>query len=74
MREEGMDFPHARLRASPRIVFVEDFDMNSARHRVQGVDVWSNNPRRPLEASGTSGQWRFARYAPRIGKPRLICH
>jgi len=30
--------------------------MNTARHLVQGVDVWLNNPRRPLEASGTSGQ------------------
>jgi starch phosphorylase len=30
--------------------------MNVARHLVQGVDVWLNNPRRPLEASGTSGQ------------------
>ncbi|MBV8676233.1 MAG: alpha-glucan family phosphorylase [Planctomycetaceae bacterium] len=39
-----------------RLVFVEDYDMNVARHLVQGVDVWLNNPRRPLEASGTSGQ------------------
>ena len=39
-----------------RIVFVEDYDINVARHLVQGVDVWLNNPRRPLEASGTSGQ------------------
>lgn len=39
-----------------RIVFVEDYDMNVARHLVQGVDVWLNNPLRPLEASGTSGQ------------------
>jgi starch phosphorylase len=38
-----------------RVVFVEDYDMNVARHLVQGVDVWLNNPRRPLEASGTSG-------------------
>ncbi|MER3416900.1 MAG: alpha-glucan phosphorylase [Gemmataceae bacterium] len=38
-----------------RIVFVEDYDMNLARYLVQGVDVWLNNPRRPLEASGTSG-------------------
>jgi starch phosphorylase len=38
------------------VVFVEDYDMNVARHLVQGVDVWLNNPRRPLEASGTSGQ------------------
>ena len=39
-----------------RIVFVEDYDINVARHLVQGVDVWLNNPRRPQEASGTSGE------------------
>ncbi|HLN27332.1 MAG TPA: alpha-glucan family phosphorylase, partial [Gemmataceae bacterium] len=38
-----------------RIVFIEDYDINVARHLVQGIDVWLNNPRRPLEASGTSG-------------------
>lgn len=37
------------------IVFLEDYDINVARYMVQGVDVWLNNPRRPLEASGTSG-------------------
>jgi starch phosphorylase len=39
-----------------RFAFVEDYDINVGRHLVQGVDVWLNNPRRPLEASGTSGQ------------------
>lgn len=39
-----------------RFVFVEDYDISVGRHLVQGVDVWLNNPRRPLEASGTSGQ------------------
>ncbi len=39
-----------------RMVFLEDYDMNVARRLVQGVDVWLNTPRRPLEASGTSGQ------------------
>ncbi len=39
-----------------RLVFVEDYDINVGRHFVQGVDVWLNSPRRPLEASGTSGQ------------------
>jgi len=39
-----------------RFVFVEDYDINVGRYLVQGVDVWLNNPRRPLEASGTSGQ------------------
>ena len=43
-------------RFAARIVFVEDYDMNLARMLVQGVDVWLNNPRRPQEASGTSGQ------------------
>ena len=41
---------------SSKFVFVEDYDINVGRHFVQGVDVWLNNPRRPLEASGTSGQ------------------
>jgi glycogen phosphorylase len=39
-----------------RAVFVEDYDQEIARYLVQGVDVWMNVPRRPLEASGTSGQ------------------
>ncbi len=39
-----------------RFIFVENYDINVGRHFVQGVDVWLNNPRRPLEASGTSGQ------------------
>nr|MDQ3323167.1 alpha-glucan family phosphorylase [Acidobacteriota bacterium] len=39
-----------------RAVFVEDYDQEVARYLVQGVDVWLNVPRRPLEASGTSGQ------------------
>jgi starch phosphorylase len=38
-----------------RIMFLEDYDMNVARYLVQGVDVWLNTPRRPMEASGTSG-------------------
>ena len=50
----------ANLRNDPqfanRFVFIEDYDINVCRHMVQGVDVWLNNPRRPLEASGTSGQ------------------
>jgi len=43
-------------RFADKFVFVEDYDINVGRHLVQGVDVWLNNPRRPLEASGTSGQ------------------
>jgi len=50
----------ARLTRDPRflgkIVFVEDYDIDVGRHLVQGVDVWLNNPRRPFEACGTSGQ------------------
>ena len=50
----------ANLRHDPRlagrIAFVEDYDINVCRHLIQGVDVWLNNPRRPLEASGTSGE------------------
>lgn len=38
-----------------KVVILENYDMNVARHLVQGVDIWLNNPRRPLEASGTSG-------------------
>src|SRR5690625_1840536 len=38
------------------ILFVEDYDMAVGRALTRGVDVWLNNPRRPLEASGTSGQ------------------
>ncbi len=38
-----------------RIVFLENYDMNIARYMVEGCDIWLNNPRRPLEASGTSG-------------------
>ena len=39
-----------------RIIFLEEYDMCVARALVQGVDVWLNTPRRPYEASGTSGQ------------------
>ncbi len=50
----------AHLMRDPRfagkVVFIEDYDINVGRHLVQGVDCWINNPRRPLEACGTSGQ------------------
>jgi starch phosphorylase len=50
----------ARITRDPRfagkLMFIEDYDINVGRHLVQGVDVWLNTPRRPLEASGTSGQ------------------
>jgi starch phosphorylase len=65
-----------------RFVFIENYDMSIARHLVQGVDVWLNNPRRPHEASGTSGMkasangclnfsvldgWWCEGYTPQVG-------
>ncbi len=38
-----------------KVVFLENYDINVARHMISGVDIWLNNPRRPMEASGTSG-------------------
>ncbi len=52
-RIANLRFDH---RFAHRITFIEDYDINVCRHLVQGVNVWLNNPRRPLEASGTSGQ------------------
>ena len=49
-------YQHSRdPRFEDRIVFVEDYDTNVGRRLCQGVDLWLNNPLRPLEASGTSG-------------------
>jgi starch phosphorylase len=45
-----------RAEFAGRLMFIEDYDQNTARHMIQGVDVWLNTPRRPHEASGTSGQ------------------
>jgi starch phosphorylase len=42
-------------RYAGRIAFVEDYDLHVAHYLVQGCDVWLNNPRKPMEASGTSG-------------------
>lgn len=65
-----------------KIVFLENYDMNVARYMVEGCDVWLNNPRRPLEASGTSGMkvlangglnfsildgWWDEAYSPEVG-------
>jgi starch phosphorylase len=65
-----------------RFVFIENYDINVARHLVQGVDVWLNTPRRPYEASGTSGMkaaanavlncsvldgWWVEGYSPEVG-------
>jgi glycogen phosphorylase len=64
------------------IMFLEDYDLEIARYMVQGCDVWLNNPRRPLEASGTSGMkavlngglhcstldgWWAQAYSPELG-------
>ena len=75
----------AFVRSSPaggRVAFLEDYEMAIARTLVQGVDVWLNNPRRPLEASGTSGMkaalngvvncsildgWWAEAYSPEVG-------
>lgn len=60
--EPGKQFIQSisNLRHDPRfkdsVVFIEDYDVNVCRHLIWGVDVWLNNPRRPMEASGTSGQ------------------
>ncbi len=45
----------ARPEVRGRVIFVEDYDLDVAEQLVQGVDVWVNTPRRPWEASGTSG-------------------
>jgi starch phosphorylase len=45
----------ALSREEPRVVFLKDYDIELARHLVHGADIWLNNPRRFLEASGTSG-------------------
>ncbi len=50
-----VDFVRDRPRVASRLVFIENYDIRVARHMVQGVDVWLNTPRRPQEASGTSG-------------------
>ena len=44
-----------RPEARPHVIFLSDYDMLLTEHLVQGVDVWINTPRRPWEASGTSG-------------------
>ncbi len=52
--QEIIQFSKSDL-ANGRVVFLQDYDISVARKMVQGVDVWLNNPRRPLEACGTSG-------------------
>ncbi|MGA2062420.1 MAG: alpha-glucan family phosphorylase [Thermoguttaceae bacterium] len=71
-----------RTEARPHVIFLSDYDMLLTEHLVQGVDVWLNTPRRPWEASGTSGMkvlvngglnlseldgWWAEAYAPEVG-------
>jgi starch phosphorylase len=49
-----------------RIAFVDDYDLHVAHYFVQGCDVWMNNPRKPLEASGTSGMKASANGVPHL--------
>jgi glycogen phosphorylase len=71
-----------RPEARPHVIFLSDYDMLLTEHLVQGVDVWLNTPRRPWEASGTSGMkvlvngginlseldgWWAEAYAPEVG-------
>jgi starch phosphorylase len=71
-----------RPEARPHVIFLSDYDMHLTGHLVQGVDVWINTPRRPWEASGTSGMkvlvngginlseldgWWAEAYAPEVG-------
>ena len=48
--------PQQIQRTQGQLVFIENYDVHVARQMVSGCDVWLNNPRRPLEASGTSGR------------------
>ena len=81
MVREWQDFLQL-IRDGERVVFIEDYDMTIAGELVQGVDVWLNTPRRPYEASGTSGMkvlvngglnlsevegWWAEAYAPEVG-------
>ncbi|MGO9287175.1 MAG: alpha-glucan family phosphorylase [Polyangia bacterium] len=71
-----------RPEARPHVIFLSDYDMLLTEHLVQGVDVWLNTPRRPWEASGTSGMkvlvngginlseldgWWAEAYTPEVG-------
>jgi len=81
MIRQWIDFAR-RPEARSRVVFLSDYDMLMAEHLVQGVDVWVNTPRRPWEASGTSGMkvlvngglnlseldgWWAEAYSPEVG-------
>ena len=81
MIRQWIDFCH-RPEARPRVVFLSDYDLLMAEQLVQGVDLWINTPRRPWEASGTSGMkvlvngglnlseldgWWAEAYSPEVG-------
>ena len=81
MITEWIEFSR-RPEARSRVVFLSDYDMYMAERLVQGVDVWVNTPRRPWEASGTSGMkvlvngglnlseldgWWAEAYSPEVG-------
>lgn len=81
MIRQWMDFVH-RPEVRPRVVFLSDYDLLMAEKLVQGVDLWVNTPRRPWEASGTSGMkvlvngglnlseldgWWAEAYSPEVG-------
>jgi starch phosphorylase len=55
-----------KYKLEDRVFFIEDYDMETGRALVQGVDIWLNNPRRPLEASGTSGMKAAANGIPNV--------
>jgi starch phosphorylase len=78
--KEWMKF--IRQKIHPPVIFLADYDMHASEHLVQGVDVWINTPRRPWEASGTSGMkvlvnadinlseldgWWAEAYTPEVG-------
>jgi len=81
MIRQWIEFAY-RPEVRPRMVFLSDYDVLMAEHLVQGVDVWVNTPRRPWEASGTSGMkvlvngglnlseldgWWAEAYSPEVG-------
>ncbi len=81
MLKEWTDFI-ARCNVRPHVIFLVDYDMDLAEHLVHGIDLWLNTPRRPWEASGTSGMkvlvngglnlseldgWWAEAYAPEVG-------
>jgi len=81
MIRQWIEFCH-RPEVRPRVVFLSDYDLLMAEQLVQGVDLWINTPRRPWEASGTSGMkvlvngglnlseldgWWAEAYSPEVG-------